>query len=440
MSGETVQIPTESIDPDGKVVQKVGTNKDYFQKPNEIIEANYALTSTQQKIFAAMLERFENLMPHMDEEQLKDVWFQIPIREFVPDFNRKKGGRAYKLLEEQVSAFGGSTIDISTDKGFKTLPLVGEAGFVKDGTDVMACFNTRVIPLLVSMIDRGFSKLVKDTKHFKNKYAHRIYELITKNRNHPQVRRLGYYSITPEELRAKLKVPEKQYKRWPDFRKRVLEASREEIEKNTSLRYTIEYPKNGRSIKAIEFHEISVNTGLKTVTADSLEASSVAQTELTFDDPVSNIGNPLLESLFPQSRKEIEEKHTNEYIEYYFNKVKALESNKKLRSDFGNCLYSFLKNDEDQFYLLEQKKITFRREKERLDAVKEKAAKQKEIQERQKEITYEERLAKASALFRALSTDEQQKRIEGIKNDLPFLSPEKAEEQAIAFFMKEREE
>ena len=83
-------------------------------------------------------------------------------------------------------------------------------------------------------------------------HAQRIYEILKQYSKSKQRER----EIPLIELRELLNV-ENKYKLYSDFRKRILDFSKEHIEKNTNLRFKWEgITKRGRKVVVIRFHEI----------------------------------------------------------------------------------------------------------------------------------------------------------------------------------------
>jgi len=84
-------------------------------------------------------------------------------------------------------------------------------------------------------------------------HAQRIYELM-KQYQHSKNRER---TIELTELREMLGLDEKKYKLFSDFRKKVLDIAKKQIEEHTTLRYEWQgITKRGRKIHSIKFYEI----------------------------------------------------------------------------------------------------------------------------------------------------------------------------------------
>jgi len=86
-------------------------------------------------------------------------------------------------------------------------------------------------------------------------HAQRIYELM-KQYQHSKNRER---TIELTELREMLGLDEKKYKLFSDFRKKVLDIAKKQIEEHTTLRYEWQgITKRGRKIHSIKFYEIHI--------------------------------------------------------------------------------------------------------------------------------------------------------------------------------------
>jgi len=116
-------------------------------------------------------------------------------------------------------------------------------------------------------------------------HAQRIYELMKQYSKSKQRER----EIGIEELKTMLNI-EGKYKLFSNFRERVLDFSKEHIEKNTTLRYKWEgVTKRGRKVHAIRFYDIH-EAGKDTATDIYLDEQS-KNFQKQFPKPTQNPKN-----------------------------------------------------------------------------------------------------------------------------------------------------
>ncbi len=415
----------------------------HIRKPNAIIQAGQDLTATQQNILYSMLRRFSYLAGTEDKDELAKVVYKIPIREAVPNFESIKGGRAYELVKNHASSMVKQLLTRKDGKTTEYFNLVSYAKVVQGGSDIHVRFNIDVIPFLINMVKEGYTKLVfKEVYGLKSTYSKRVYELITMNRKSPLVKRQGYFEISLEEFRFKLGVDDKKYPRWSDFKRRVVDPAISEIEEKTSLRFTLEFSTVGRKIVGLVFREI-IEVGPKTNIFDANveQVSLDLANSLVRPKAAETVGhNPLLEGIQPAHRIQIENEHSQEFIEYYHKKVVELRNKGRLKSTFENCLYSFIAKDVDQFYEREKIKEAQRDEEIRMKKLKQKAEELQAQKEAAQELKMREQFEEGARMFDLLPNSEQESRILSIRNENPIfksMSEKFIREQAITSYAQE---
>ncbi len=386
--------------------------KSLVNKPNAMIQAGQKLSTVQAKILYSLLSRFKYLTQEETIEQLENEVYTIHFSEFVQSLTTAKGGRLYEQVREQASTLVQQYLSVKTyPKGKEKMVyynLVSKV-VVNDGVaEIEASLNKDVIPLLVNMVKDGYTQIAfADIFKLKSTHAIRIYELLEQQRTSPQVRKLGYYDISVMDLRFLLGMDKNAYPRWDRFKDRILIKSQDEIHEKTPLRFTLDYTKESRKITGIRFKEISIID--KITLSDTKKTDiDVQQTSLFPESETFNAFNPLLESLQANSRKEIEDKHTEEYIEYYFNKAKVVEKKGRLTSNFASCLYAFLKNDKDEFYEIEKRKEVELQKQAELKKQKEEEARKKKLEEEAREKKLEAQFTAVEAFFNTLDDIEKE--------------------------------
>lgn len=380
-------------------------------KPNAMIQAGQKMSTVQAKIMYSILSKFKYLTQEVSLKELEEEVYTIPFKDVIPNFSQIKGGRVYELIKTQTLNLVQQCLSIKTyTNGREELTyynLVSSAKIIPGSSKIEARISRDILPLLVNMVRDGYTQIAfKDIFKMKSTYSIRIYELLEKNRKSPNVIKQGYYEILLSDFRFYLGIEPKQYPRWNNFRARVLLSAQKEIFEKTPLRFDISYIKSGRKITGIRFENI--------VMVDKVELpkdAPIKYEQVTLDlegdtakVPVLHLPNPLLDCLQPNSRKEIEENHSEAYIKYYYNKAKDVEKKGRLKSDFASCFYAFLKNDKDLFYEKEKKK----EEKKRKAIEKQKQENAKKKREEDERKAKENKMKELEKLFSNLDKTEQE--------------------------------
>jgi len=372
-------------------------------KPNSMIQAGQKMTAMQSKIIFSMLSQFRYISSDDDCKNLEDTIYTIPFKDIIPNLSKLRGGRIYEQARYQAESLVGQTLSIKKEKkGKEKIEFYNLVSYskVEEGCSyIEARFNKDIIPLLTQMVKEGYTPLIfKSVHELKGTYAIRIYELLERNRKTPVVKKKGFFEVSIDDLRFLLGMDKKKYPRWNNFRARVLEPAQKEIDEKTELRYQMEWIKDGRTITGVRFVSITVVDKIPLSLNSEITCEQTKreiQTSLFPKFETFTASNPLLESLQANSRKDIEEKHSEEYIKHYYKKVKLMEQKNRIESTFGDCLYAFLKNDKDEFYEIEKRKEA--------DLLKQaQLKKEKEAAELKAKQEAEERAKKNEQKFKAL--------------------------------------
>ena len=115
----------------------------------------------------------------------------------------------------------------------------------------------------------------------RSKYSPRIYEILKCN----EFKKQGYIEIEVDELRKLLKT-ENIYPRYNDFKRKVIEQSKKELDNLTDIKFDFEEIKTGRKITSIRFYIksnksklIENKKGVKSIKQKAIEEVSVTETE-----------------------------------------------------------------------------------------------------------------------------------------------------------------
>ena len=111
-------------------------------------------------------------------------------------------------------------------------------------------FNPDMIPWLLELADRTFTKIPFEIVwQLESKYSVRLLELVLQYQNTKTHER----TVTMEELRRCLSVPDGAYKKMVNFKSRVLDSSIKEINEKTAYKVEYENVKDGRKVVGFKF-------------------------------------------------------------------------------------------------------------------------------------------------------------------------------------------
>ncbi|MCL1946381.1 MAG: replication initiation protein [Chitinivibrionia bacterium] len=407
-------------------------------KPNKIIQAGQEMSLFQNKVLNAALALLEfninnsNVESVYVEEREKEIdritktTYKINIEAFFDDFNEMKisenSNNAKYIEDKLVNLVKQQVLKIREPGSITIISIMDYAHYEYGSKTVDVQFSRMIVPILIDMFKDGFTKIrLASMFKFRSTYSMRLYEELLRVKNMDSVIKNGH-TITIYELFFMLGLDRnKEYKKYDDFRKRVLLPIQKEIKEKAGILFEFEEIRKGKSVYQIRFYNIKedlnfIQEGRQLPLFPELENKSVISTpqeekflklvlgdteniveqkyasEQKISEPVNKENIVLDRPKFTEeqldkldkylkdifSADEIKEKYDFDYIEFYYIKAKTMNE-KGTVNDFSNFLYSSLINDRYKYYELKRKE----REKREKEIVYEKAEQERREQEKQ---------------------------------------------------------
>jgi plasmid replication initiation protein len=211
-------------------------------KSNHLVEAGYKLSLNEQRLILSAIAKLDGRKPIP-----KGNDFVITAVEFSETFGIPIK-QAYETLDDATSRL--YERDIQTyDRAAKTRERFRWVDKVKywDGEGkVTLSFSRWVIPYLTLLHQQFTSYDLKQVSQLNTAYSIRFYELLV------QFLKTGERYITLERLRELLEL-KKQYPRFYDLKKYIIEPSIVDINNTTDLAVEWDVVKKGRDITGLMF-------------------------------------------------------------------------------------------------------------------------------------------------------------------------------------------
>lgn len=208
-------------------------------KSNQLVQANYKLSVIEQKIVLFLVSKIRK-----DDEDFKT--YTLSIKEFN-ELLGNKGTPKYSELREITKKLLGKVLEIWEDDKLKQMGWISYVEYNKSEGSISLSFDPRLKPYLLQLKKEFTSYKLKNVMQLKSSYSIRIYEILK------QWQKVKKTEITLEKLRKLLGVEDK-YKEYHNFKKRVLNRAKKEINQNTDIDFDFEEIKKGRMVVAIRFH------------------------------------------------------------------------------------------------------------------------------------------------------------------------------------------
>lgn len=228
-------------------------------KANDLIQkARFNLTAQEQKIVLYLVSRIK---PNDEEFE----WQIFSIKEFCEICGSDhKNGANYKYIKNALKNLRGKLWWITLPNGRETTASwIDDPEIDPKTKQIMIRMNKNLKPYLIKLHEKFTQYALIYTLAMKSQYSIRLYEIL-KSYEWQQKKEFDI-----DELKTALDA--EKYKRYPDFKRYVLDIAEKEINKFTDINIKIKSEKVGRQYKRIIF-SISKRTVDDSKTAGKLEA------------------------------------------------------------------------------------------------------------------------------------------------------------------------
>ena len=215
------------------------SKKELIVKSNQVIEASYQLSSTEQRIVLAAISKISR-----NDEITDDEIYRVTVDDLKNLGVHEK--TAYRDLKDGVNRLYDRSINLAIDDESIKMRWVQSIRFLESKSVVGLRFSKEILPF-ISNLSREFTKYsLSDIAGMSSAYAIRIYELLS------QYRSIGKREIAVENLRTMLELG-KRYPLFADLKRWVIDTAVDQINEYSPLSVTYEQKKTGRKVTHIIF-------------------------------------------------------------------------------------------------------------------------------------------------------------------------------------------
>lgn len=212
---------------------------------NHLIEARYNLTLQEKRLMFWLASRVKST-----DEDFKE--HELSIKEFA-ELVDVKGDHLYGVLNNITHKLMQKIITIrSMDEKeneieFVKAALLGGVKYLKKKGIIKLSFHPYLKPYMLHVKERFTQIRLGDLIGLKSVHSIRFYELLK------QYETIGIREIKLIDLREYCGIEEKQYERFNDFKRKVVETAKKEINSKTDLLIDYKEIKTSRKVTAIQF-------------------------------------------------------------------------------------------------------------------------------------------------------------------------------------------
>ena len=212
---------------------------DVIVKSNQVIEASYQLSTTEQRIVLSAIGKIPKGQLVTDEEiylvEVKDLQ-ALGVHEKT----------AYRDLKQGVNRLYERSINLTIDDQSIKMRWVQSVRFLDSQGSIGLRFSKEILPF-VSNLSREFTRyFLSDIAGMSSSYGIRIYELLV------QYRGIGKREIKIDELRQMLELG-KKYPLFADLKRWVIDTAVDQINAYSPLEVEYQQKKTGRKVTHILF-------------------------------------------------------------------------------------------------------------------------------------------------------------------------------------------
>ncbi|OIK14231.1 replication protein RepB [Bacillus sp. MUM 116] len=207
-------------------------------KANTIIEATYKLGVMEQKIISTIAS---NIRPTDKDFQT----YTFSIKQFK-DLIGSKSKNIYGEIDKITTKLMQPFLFINAEGKPTRIAWLSKATYNTNEGSVTVRFDPDLKPFFLFLSEKFTRYKLGNIIHLRSSYSIRLYELLKSYEG------LTERTFTLVELRIKLGIPDK-YPKWINFRQRVLDHAKDELEEKTDITFTYETIKKGRSVEKVKF-------------------------------------------------------------------------------------------------------------------------------------------------------------------------------------------
>lgn len=214
-------------------------------KANDLVVARYKLTTVEQKIVILLISEID-----FQDDSFKEYF--ITTSNLMNVLGIHDGGGDYKFIANTVDSLMSRVLHIPFKNGdwYKS-HWVSSAHYEAEKGGITFCLDEKLKPYLLKLKESFVKYDRRQVLSLSSVYSIRFYEFMVK------YRKLGSFRVTLKELKAVLEATGKSYNKYDNFKMRVLEPARLELEEKTDIRFTYKKVTRQKRIVEIDFEIFS---------------------------------------------------------------------------------------------------------------------------------------------------------------------------------------
>ena len=221
------------------MAKKEQTENSLIVKSNELIEASYRLTTSEQKIILKLVS-----LIRADSKDFQR--YKIKIKDFIKLLGIKDQSK-YTEIPKIAEGLMKKVLTIKENDGILKVAWLSAFKQIDGEGAIEIEFSPYLRPYLLQLKSRFTSYNLQNAIQLKSGYSLRIYELLK------QYYSIGERTFTIEKLRYILAIEDQEYPLYADFKRYIIKQAQKEINIKTDISFEFEEIKIGRKVNSIKF-------------------------------------------------------------------------------------------------------------------------------------------------------------------------------------------
>ena len=233
-----------------KINEEENAQKELISKQNALVDSKYNLSLYELRIFNSLLSRIGRKETEFQE-------YTIPFKDLIVECNLNRGTASannYATLKNTIRKLKSRVIEINDDNNEWAFYSLFETARKEHGKDeVVFKISKELKPYLLELKNKFTQLKIDYLIKLSSIFAVRFYEIATKNLHKHTTH--WVFILEVAEIKTRFGIEDK-YKKYANFKARVLDPAMQEINQKTDIH--LEYkqipsPRNKRKIEKIEF-------------------------------------------------------------------------------------------------------------------------------------------------------------------------------------------
>jgi plasmid replication initiation protein len=239
MTKESLEKKPKKID---RVEENLKFNNELVIQHNNLIEANYRLSLQEKRLMLFIMSRIKK-----DDNSFRNIEIVISELANIMELGRKNMYRDIAKVTKNMVGRVLSIRDLDEDSLLQVPWIASAKYFYRQGI-INFQISEKLAPYLLKLKDKFTIIRLSDLMCFKSIYAIRIYELLK------QYESIGHRKIDLDQLRISCGIPENRLNLMANFRMKVLDIAKREINEKSDILIEWDFVKRARKCVGIEFH------------------------------------------------------------------------------------------------------------------------------------------------------------------------------------------